>query len=374
MNAELQALLDACVDAVVIIDHRGIVDTFNRTACDMFGYSTAEIVGRNVNQLMPEPDHSRHDGYIERYLASSEAHVIGIGREVVARRRNGSEFPASLAVGRIGGPGPPRFVGFLHDLSGRRAQEEERRAAQEAVREAREHLTHVARLSIMGEMTTGLAHEINQPLTAIAMFAQAAERFAANPKPDLDEVVGALRQISAQALRAGEIIKRLRALVRNQQTHEELLDLNAVVRELAVLAESDARANNVHLVIALRAALPRVLADTVQLQQVMLNLVRNAIEAVQIDGSERVVTLRTALSGSSVEMSVSDHGPGLDPAIRDRLFEAFATTKPMGTGLGLAISRSIIESHGGQLAWRPNEPRGSCFYFRLPAVTGDVHP
>lgn len=371
MNDELQALLDACVDAVVIIDHRGVINTFNQAACSMFGYSAAEIIGGNVNRLMPEPDHSQHDRYIGRYLETSEPHVIGIGREVIACRRDGSQFPASLTIGRIGGPGPARFVGFLHDLSGRRAQEEQRRTAHEAVREARERLTHVARLSTMGEMTTGLAHEINQPLTAIAMYAQAAERFATQGTPDLDEVVGALRQISAQALRAGEIIKRLRALVRNQQTHEELLDLNAVVRELAVLAESDARANDVRLAIELNPALPRVLGDTIQLQQVMLNLVRNAIEAVQTDGSERIVTLRTAVSGSGVEMSVSDLGPGLDPAIRDRLFEAFATTKPQGTGLGLAISRSIIENHGGQLAWRPNQPRGSCFHFRLPAVTGD---
>jgi two-component system, LuxR family, sensor kinase FixL len=371
MNDELQALLDACVDAVIIIDHRGTIGTFNKAACAMFGFSAAEIIGSNVSRLMPEPDHARHDRYIGRYLATSEPHVIGIGREVLARRRDGSEFPASLAIGRIGGPGPPRFVGFLHDLSSRRAQEEQRRAAQEAVREARERLTHVARLSTMGEMTTGLAHEINQPLTAIAMYARAAERFAAQPSPDLDEIVGALRQISAQALRAGEIIKRLRALVRNQQTHEELLDLNAVVRELAVLAESDARANGVRLVIALQPDLPRVLADSIQLQQVMLNLVRNAIEAVQSDGCEKSVTLRTGAPGPGVEMSVSDLGPGLDAAIRDRLFEPFATTKPEGTGLGLAISRSIIENHGGQLAWRPNEPVGSCFYFRLPAVTGD---
>ena len=372
MNDELQALLDACVDAVVIIDHLGVISTFNQAACSMFGYPAAEIIGRNVSVLMPEPDRTGHDQYIARYLDTSVPHVIGIGRDVTARRRDGSEFPASLAIGRIGGTGPPRFVGFLHDLSGRRAQEEQRRAAQEAVREARERLTHVARLSTMGEMTTGLAHEINQPLTAIAMYAQAAERFAANPRPDLEEIVGALRQISAQALRAGEIIKRLRALVRYQGAHEELLDLNSVVRELAVLAESDARANDVRLVIELSADLPRVLADSVQLQQVMLNLVRNAIDAILTDGGERRVILRTSMTGTGVEMSVSDQGPGLDPTIRDRLFEAFATTKPQGTGLGLAISRSIIENHGGHLAWRPNEPRGSCFYFRLPAVNGDA--
>ena len=370
MSSELQALVDACVDAVIIIDQAGRIDTFNRAACRMFGYAADEAIGCNVTILMPQPDHGRHDQYLERYLRTGEPHIIGIGREVTAQRRDGSQFPASLAIGRMDGGATPRFVGFIHDLSGQRAQESQRRAAEQAVREVRERLTHVARLSTMGEMTTGLAHEINQPLTAITMYAQAAERYASQDRPELTEVLNALRQISAQALRAGEIIKRLRALVRNRQAHEELLDLNSVVRELAVLAESDARVNDVRLVIDLAPELPPVLGDTIQLQQVMLNLVRNAIEAVQAAGSERLVRLCTAHCQAGVEMSVSDLGPGLDPAIRGRLFEAFATTKPEGTGLGLAISRSIVESHGGQLAWRANQPRGSCFHFQLPAITG----
>jgi two-component system sensor kinase FixL len=372
VTEELQALLDACVDAVVIIDHCGTIETVNPTASRLFGYAVHELVGRNVSQLMPEPDRSGHDRYLRDYLATGHARVIGIGRDVTALRRDGTTFPASLAVGRIGGGDPPRFVGFLHDLTPRRAQEEQRRVAQEAVREARERLTHVARLSTMGEMATGLAHEINQPLTAISVYAQAAGRVVGQPQPDLEEVAGALRQISAQALRAAEVIKRLRALVRKRQVHEELLDLNAVVRELVVLAESDARVNGVRLSLELAASLPHVLGDAIQLQQVMLNLVRNAIEAVCAGDGERAVRLHTTLCEAGVELSVSDVGPGLDPAIRGRLFEPFATTKPEGTGLGLAISRSIIESHGGQLAWRENQPRGSCFYFRLPAVTGNA--
>jgi two-component system sensor kinase FixL len=370
VNADLQALLDACVDAVVIIDHRGTIETFNRAACRVFGYADSEVIGRNVRVLMPEHDERQHDQYLDRYLQTGVPHVIGIGREVVAKRRDGSEFPAALSIGEIAGSGRPRFVGFLHDLSGRRVQEEQRRAAQEAMRESRERLTHVARLSTMGELATGLAHEINQPLTAITLYAQAAERLAMQATPDIAEVLTALRQISTQALRAGEIIKRLRALVRNRQTQEELLDLNMVVQELAVLAESDARSNGVRLVIELAPRLPQVVGDAVQLQQVMLNLVRNAIEAVQSGDSERLVVLRTQPCPAGVEMSVSDLGPGVDPSIRERLFQAFATTKPEGTGLGLAISRSIMENHGGQLAWRENRPRGSCFYFQLPDVKG----
>ena len=371
MSDELQSLLDACVDAVIIIDHHGSIETCNQSACRLFGYAQAELLGHNVSMLMPQPDRDQHDGYMHRHLATREARIIGIGREVIGRRRDGSEIPVALAIGRIGSREPPRFVGFMHDLTGRRAQEQQRLTAQEAVREARERLTHVARLSTLGEMTTGLAHEINQPLTAITMYAQAAERFLAATPPVLDEVAAALLQISTQSLRAGEIIRRLRDLVRNRARHEELLDPNSVVRELAVLAETDARMHAVQISNQLGAGLPQVLGDTVQLQQVLLNLVRNAIDAVtQTPGCERHIILRTARCAAGVEISVSDPGPGLDPAIRDRLFEAFATTKPEGTGLGLAISRSIVESHGGHLGWRANLPQGSCFYFTLPAVSG----
>jgi two-component system sensor kinase FixL len=371
VKAQFQSLLDACVDAVVIIDHRGMIEDFNPAASRLFGYSLEEVVGHSVGMLMPAGEASTHDGYISRHIATGEARVIGIGRDVQAMRRDGTVFPASLAIGRLAGAEPPRFVGFLHDLTRRHQVEAQRVVAQEAVRDARERLTHVARRSTLGEMTTGLAHELNQPLTAITMYAQAAERLATQPIPEMEEVVDALRQIATQALRAGEVIRRLRALVRNRQHQEELLELNSVVRDLVVLAQSDARMHNVRVDLQLAEGLPRVLGDVVQLQQVLLNLVRNAIDALKDEPEgERLVVLRTSSVGSGVELSVSDCARGLDPAIEGRLFEAFATTKPEGTGLGLAISRSIIESHGGKLAWRPNEPRGSCFHFHLPAVSG----
>jgi two-component system sensor kinase FixL len=371
VKRQFQSLLDACVDAVVIIDHHGLIETVNPAACRLFGYQPDEMSGRNVAMLMPAAEARVHDDHLSRYLRTGEAHIIGIGRDVYAQRRDGTQFPVALAIGQLAGAEPPRFVGFMHDLTGRHLDTAQRIAAQEAVREARERLTHVARLSTLGEMTTGLAHELNQPLTAIAMYARAAERLAVQPDPDLDEVVQALQQIASQALRAGEVIRRLRALVRNRHHQEELLDLNAVVRDLVVLAESDARMHNVRLALQLEDGLPRVLGDSVQLQQVLLNLVRNAIDAVQqAPDADRVVTLHTARSAAGVELSVSDLGAGLDAAIEGRLFEAFATTKPEGTGLGLAISRSIIESHGGKLAWKANSPRGSCFHFHLPAVSG----
>jgi two-component system sensor kinase FixL len=495
MTYELRALLDACVDAVLIIDHRGIVETFNPAAERLFGYAAAEMIGSNVNALMPEPDRSSHDGYIQRFLDTRDPHVIGRGRSVEARRRDGSTFPASLTVGQIGGIEPPRFVGFLHDLSERRAHElqilrqdallreaqriaqignfevhvparagdngseefhrilglppdrpvslralgerlrpadrerfeaalrqlqaerataelnaeyqvlledgearhvhlnmrvgsgpdgsiryvgtlhdvTDRRRAQDTMRETQERLTHVARLSTMGEMTNGLAHELNQPLTAIALYAQAAERLMTQSHPAEEEVISALHQIATQALRAGEIIRRLRAMVKNRETREEEVDLNELVLGLVILAEADARLHSVHVWLDLSETPLKVMADSIQLQQVLLNLVRNAIEAVQdLDMSRRTVKLRTAATAlGDAEVSVNDLGPGVDPAISDRLFDAFFTTKPEGTGLGLAISRSIIENHGGRLAQRPNDPVGSCFFFTLPALKGD---
>ena len=166
---ELRALLDAAVDAVVVIDGSGRIESFNRAAERLFGFSATEVVGRNVSMLMPEPDRSAHDGYIQRYLTTGEARIIGIGREVKGQRRDGTVFPALLSVGRVDGAVPPRFVGFIHDLS-------ERVAAEHEVTQARERLTHVDRLSTMGEMAAGLAHEINQPLAAITTYASACQQ------------------------------------------------------------------------------------------------------------------------------------------------------------------------------------------------------
>jgi two-component system sensor kinase FixL len=259
-----------------------------------------------------------------------------------------------------------RYVGTLHDVT-------DSHRAQDAMRETQERLTHVARLSTMGEMTNGLAHELNQPLTAIALYAQAAERLMMQTHPGEEDVISALHQIATQALRAGEIIRRLRAMVKNRETHEEVVDLNELLLGLVILAEADARLHDVHVQLDLSATPLKVMADPVQLQQVLLNLVRNAIEAVQdLETSRRTIRLHTAAAArGEAEVSVSDLGPGVAADIRDRLFDAFFTTKPEGTGLGLAISRSIIENHGGRLAQRPNAPMGSCFYFTLPALKGD---
>ena len=360
---ELLALLDAAVDAIIVIDSRGYIETFNHAAEQLFGFGAADVVGQNVSVLMPEPDRSAHDGYLRRYLSTGEARIIGIGREVRARRSDGAIFPASLAVGRIAGE-PPRFVGFIRDIS-------ERVAAERAAVQAQERLTHVARLSTMGEMAAGLAHEINQPLAAITTYAQACQRLLAQvPSADAEDIRESLAQISRQALRAGEVIRRLRNFVANRDVRHEPIRCNRLIDDLVSLARPDLRAHDVQLKLEVEPQLPEVMADAVQLQQVLINLFRNAIDATLQSGTTpREITLRAASTADGVEISVHDHGPGVEPGALDKLFNPFFTTKTHGTGLGLAISRTIVQAHGGKLAYRPEPDGGACFHFTLPALT-----
>ena len=361
---DLQAVLDAAVEAVILIDENGIIETFNRSAERLFGWQADEVLGKNVSLLMEGADRAGHDGYIKRFLNTGEAKIIGIGREVPARRRDGSIFPAMLAVGEVQQSSPRRFVGFLHDIT-------LRRQAEEAARQSEARLNHFARLSTMGEMAAGLAHEINQPLTAIATFSQAATRMLSRPEGiEREDLSEALDQITAQALRAGEVIRRLRAFVKNREVRHERADCRRVVEDSRLLLEADARSNNVQLRLRVADSLPPITADPVQLQQVLINLVRNAIDAsVDVPSAHREVILSANLDGDGmVEVAVADHGHGLSTEAAERLFHPFFTTKPGGTGLVLVISSSIIRAHNGRLAYRSTPGGGCTFFFTLPPL------
>jgi two-component system sensor kinase FixL len=360
-HEEVQALLDAAVDGVVLIDHRGRVQVFNASAERLFGYSAQEVLGRNISILMTEPDRSAHDEYLARYTSTRVPHIIGKGREVEARRKDGSVFPAFLSVGSVPGAEPPRFAGFIQDISVRRQTEEKTHRLQE-------RLMHVSRLTTVGEMADGIAHELNQPLTAVANYAQACDRLLGRPDPDIEESPGALKQIAAQAVRAGDIIRRLRGLTRNDVMKREPTDINVLIGELTDLVQTDAKAHDVQYRLELTADLPQVDVDRAQVQQVILNLVRNALEALaDAPGGRREVAARTALAhDGGVEISICDNGPGVSPAIAVRLFDPFCTSKAAGTGLGLAISRTIIGSHCGTLDYHPSAPTGACFVVRIP--------
>jgi two-component system, LuxR family, sensor kinase FixL len=363
---EFQALLDAAVDGVIVIDHLGCIQAFNRAAEHLFGYAAPEILGRNVNTLMAGPDRSAHDEHLARYGVTRVPHIIGRGREVEARRKDGSVFPVLLSVGAVAGAEPPRFVGFLQDISFRRRSEEETHRLQE-------RLTHVSHLTTVGEMSAGIAHELNQPLTAVANYAQACDRLLGMPDPDIAEIRGALRQITAQAVRAGDIIRMLRTLARNDVMKCEPTDVNVLISELTELIQLDAKTHEVQYRLELAAAPPQANVDRARIQQVILNLVHNALEAfADSPGGVREVAVRIRLtSEGEVEIAVCDTGPGVPSAIVSRLFDPFCTSKTHGTGLGLAMSRTIIRSHQGTLEYCPNLPRGACFTVRLPLDSVD---
>ena len=236
-------------------------------------------------------------------------------------------------------------------------------------RRLQDRLLHVSRLAAVGEMAAGIAHELNQPLAAVANYAQACERLLGLPDPDLEEVRDALRQITAQAVRAGDIINRLRGLTRARGARGEPTDVNSLIRELADLIESDARHHQAGCRIELADGLPTLVLDRAQIQQVVLALVRNALEALaEVSAISREVLVRTARAqDGDITILVCDNGPGIAPAIAQRLFDPFCTTKPAGTGLGLASSRTIARAHGGTLEHRPNTPSGACFELHLPS-------
>jgi len=233
-------------------------------------------------------------------------------------------------------------------------------------------MMHVSRLATIGEMASGVAHELNQPLAAIANYAQASVRVLNSPNPDMADIREALVEIGAQAVRAGDIIRRMRNLVRGDDAERAPTDASELVEEMVDLLQADARAHDTQLTLTLDRALPPILIARVQIQHVLLNLIRNALEAlIPIPSRQREIVIGTQrLPDGDVEIFVSDNGPGVAPTVIERLFEPFFTTKPTGTGLGLAISNTIVRSHDGTFGHRPNTPSGACFYMRIPSISG----
>lgn len=362
VSAEFQALLDAAVDAVIVIDERGAMLTFNSAAEKMFGYAAPDVLGRNVSMLMDAPHREQHDRYVARYLATGEAHIIGVGREIEARRANGEIFPVSLAVGEAAQGGKRRFVGIIRDLSAQRAAEQRARSLEL-------RLAHVGRFNLMGEMAAGIAHEINQPLSAIAAYAQAAKRVLKNGAADLRQLEEICGKIDDQARRAGQVIDNLRKFIRKQEIATQSLDVNSVVADVMTLIEADARSEGIPVRLQAGSGLPNVRADAVQLQQVLLNLTRNSVDAMRGGlGKERGIVIATERAANGgVRISVTDHGHGVSPQIGDDIFHPFVTTKREGLGVGLAISRTIVQSCDGSLSYSDNPAGGSIFVIELPA-------
>lgn len=367
-NAKLSALLNAAVDAIIIIDHLGNVELFNAAAERMFGYRSAEVVGHNIKMLMPQPYQSKHDQYLSNYMRTNEARIIGIGREVKARKNSGEIFPIELTVGEVQDSSHKQFVGIIRDIS------ERVKARSDAILN-RERLAHVTRLSTMGEMAAGIAHEINQPLSAISSYAQACKNMLSNNGNTSDvanlpqqKLSNTLEKISNQALRAGEVIRRLRAFVKKGNVQRELVDLNELIEDTIELAKVDTRLLDHGIALHLtHEPYPMLMIDPIQIQQVLFNLIRNAIDAMEENCAQEVHIYSRWLNKKFVEVAVYDSGHGVSEEHKNNLFHPFFTTKTAGMGMGLPICQSIITSHGGELTHRPRDPMGSVFSFTLPA-------
>jgi two-component system sensor kinase FixL len=359
-EGRLKAAFDAAVDGIVVIDRSGGVLMFNPAAERLFGYAAGEVIGRNVKLLMPEPYRRQHDGYIRRYLATGERRIIGIGREVEARRKDGTVFPVRLAVSELLEGGEPAFVGIIHDLT------ESRRLGRQLL-ESQAELMRFSRVLEMGQMASALAHELNQPLTAIANYAQACRRLI-EEEGGRERTAGILDKVSAQAHRAGQIIQRLRDFVKRGDTDRRPEDLNAVVEEACGLALVGARAGGIAVSKRFAKGLPPVVIDRVQVQQVAVNLLRNGVEALATAKRKQLAIETRPHGGGAVAVIVTDTGPGLAEEVKRNLFKPFVTTKAGGMGVGLSICRSIVEAHGGRLWADSHAGGGAVFGFTLPAA------
>lgn len=362
-EAHLRSILDSIPDAMIVINERARIQSFSTAAVRQFGYAPEEVVGENIKMLMPNPYRDQHDGFIERYLTTGERRIIGIGRVVVGQRKNGSTFPMELAVGEMRSSGERYFTGFIRDLT-------ERQQSETRLQQLQSELVHMSRFTALGEMASTLAHEINQPLTAIANYLKGCRRLLQRMEgEEVPMLRDGVNQAAEQALRAGQVIRHLREFVSRGESERRVERLSKLIEEASALALVGAKENGVRINYAFDPAAALVLADRIQVQQVLLNLIRNAIEAMQ-EVSHRELTIATQARPDDklIAVSVADTGPGIAPEIKTELFQPFVTTKRHGMGVGLSICRTIIEAHGGRI-WVESEPgRGTKFTFTLRAI------
>jgi len=360
-EAHLKSILETVPDAMIVIDESGRIQSFSAAAERLFGYKADDVIGRNVKMLMPSPYREQHDGYLMRYHTTGERRIIGIGRVVVGERKGGSTFPMELSVGEMKSSNQRFFTGFIRDLT-------ERQQTEARLQELQAELVHISRLSAMGEMAQALAHELNQPLAAIANYMRGSSRLLEGRADEDSKMVrDAVDKAAEQSMRAGQIIRRLRDFVARGETERRVENLSKLVEEASALALVGAKEHGVRVRFDLDPAANLVLADKVQIQQVMLNLMRNAIEAMS-QCERRDLTVATERLDDMAEVRVTDTGAGIPDDVASQLFQPFVTSKAQGMGVGLSISRTIVEAHGGQIVAEPNPDGGTIFRFTLRIV------
>jgi two-component system sensor kinase FixL len=357
-EALLSSILDTVPDALIVIDDRALIQSFSTAAERLFGYGAGEVLGRNVSMLMPQPYRGEHDNYVGRYLATGERRIIGIGRVVVGARKDGSTFPMELSVGAVNLSGRHLFTGFIRDLTER--QDRERR-----LQELQAELIHVSRLNELGQLVSALAHEVNQPLAAMANYINGARRLIA--AGNTEGAARAIDLVAEQGERARQIIRRLRELVRKGESERRPESLPVTIEEASAIALAGI-GQRLKLEIRIAEDAAEAVIDKIQIQQVLLNLMRNAVEAMA-GADRRELSVSADRRGEMVEIRVTDTGPGLPEAVRARLFQPFVTTKSDGMGVGLSVCRAIIEAHGGELEAEDVEGGGTVFRFTVPRGT-----
>jgi two-component system, LuxR family, sensor kinase FixL len=364
-EAHLKSILDTVPDAMIVIDERGVMQDFSTAAERLFGHTASEVIGQNVRMLMPSPYREGHDGYLARYFATGERRIIGIGRVVVGERKDGSTFPMELAVGEMHSGNRRFFTGFIRDLT-------ERQMTEARLQELQAELVHISRLTAMGEMASTLAHELNQPLSAIANYLKGVRRLIERSTERHSATIrDAMDKAADQALRAGQIIRRLRDFVARGESERRIESIAKLIEEASALALVGTKDQSIRVRVRYDPSVDLVLADKVQIQQVLLNLMRNAIEAMAATDRRDLLLATAASDDDMVTVDVADSGAGIDPDIASKLFQPFVTTKRQGMGVGLSISRTIIDAHGGRIWTEPNPGGGTIFRFTLPRVPSE---
>ena len=366
-EAHLQSILDTMPEAMIVIDEHGVMQSFSSAAERLFGYAASEVVGQNVSMLMPSPYRESHDFYMERYLQTGERRIIGIGRVVVGLRKDGSTFPMELAVGEMKSGDRRFFTGFIRDLT-------ERQKTEARLQELQSELVHISRLTAMGEMASTLAHELNQPLSAITNYLKGSRRLLQGVTDErVEPMRDALEKATDQAMRAGQIIRRLRDFVSRGESERRVESITKLVEEASALALVGVKDLGIRVRFMFDPTVDLVLADRVQIQQVLLNLIRNAMDAMETAPNRDLAITVASVDANLAKVSVADTGSGIAPDIADQLFTPFLTTKRHGMGVGLSISRTIVEAHGGRIWVEANPGGGTIFHFTLTAVNeGDV--
>ncbi len=360
LQLHINSILASAPDAMCVIDEHGVVQAFSRAGEALFGYPASAVIGQNVSMLMTEYDRTHHDSYMERYMRTGERRIIGIGRVVTARRSDGARFPIDLKIGEARIGSHYLFTAFMRDLS-------EQQRAELRMREMQSELVHFSRLSAVGTMASAMAHELNQPLTAVSNYLEAARDMLENPSPEVLALVQeALDEAAKQSVRTGQIVRKLRDYVARGDIDARPIQLEPIVRDAISLARIGSSSDHLRIDERFDVAPGLIMADPIQVQQVLINLLKNAFEALTDQNDARVTVALSEGPGRFVTLRVEDNGPGIPPELAEQLFRPFASSKSTGMGLGLSICQTIIEAHGGSIRIEPRTAGGTSFMFTLP--------